>query len=82
LRTVVGKHLPTSGGLPGRPGPCGIAVRVSYLADPNLAFVCASVMEPGDFARARPHLVAMGAIAGLIDRTRVPVDALALDGGC
>jgi len=57
-------------------------VRVSYLADPNLAFVCASVMEPGDFARARPHLVAMGEIAGLIDWTRVPVDALALDGGC
>jgi hypothetical protein len=35
-----------------------------YLADPNVAFVCASVMEPGDFARARPHLVAMGEIAG------------------
>ena len=35
-----------------------------YLADPNLEFVCASVMTPADFARARPHLVAMGEIAG------------------
>jgi alkylation response protein AidB-like acyl-CoA dehydrogenase len=35
-----------------------------YLADPNLAFVCASVMRPDDLARARPHLVAMGEVAG------------------
>ena len=35
-----------------------------FLADPNLAFVCASVMRPEDFARARPHLAAMGATAG------------------
>jgi len=63
-----------------RPGPYGIAVPVStlpapdamptargtnfFLADPNLAFVCAAVMPPDDFARARPHLVAMGEIAG------------------
>lgn len=35
-----------------------------FLADPNLAFVCASVMRPDDFARAQPHLVAMGETAG------------------
>ena len=35
-----------------------------FLADPNLAFVCASVMPPDDFARARPHLMAMGETAG------------------
>ena len=35
-----------------------------YLADPNLAFVCATVMQPDDLARARPHLVAMGEVAG------------------
>ena len=35
-----------------------------FLADPNLAFVCASVMRPDDFARARPHLMAMGETAG------------------
>jgi alkylation response protein AidB-like acyl-CoA dehydrogenase len=35
-----------------------------YLADPNLAFVCAAVMRPEDFERARPHLVAMGEVAG------------------
>src|SRR5688572_6755795 len=35
-----------------------------YLADPNLEFVCAGVMAPVDFARARPHLLAMGEVAG------------------
>jgi alkylation response protein AidB-like acyl-CoA dehydrogenase len=35
-----------------------------YLADPNLAFVCTTVMRPEDFERARPHLVAMGEVAG------------------
>jgi alkylation response protein AidB-like acyl-CoA dehydrogenase len=35
-----------------------------YLADPNLDFVCATVMAPADLARARPHLVAMGELAG------------------
>jgi acyl-CoA dehydrogenase len=35
-----------------------------YLADPNLAFVCATVMRPEDFARARPHLQMMGETAG------------------
>ena len=35
-----------------------------FLADPNLAFVCASVMRPEDVARARPHLLAMGETAG------------------
>jgi hypothetical protein len=29
-----------------------------YLADPNLEFVCATVMTAEDLARARPHLVA------------------------
>jgi hypothetical protein len=35
-----------------------------YLADPNLAFVCATVMRPEDLERARPHLTAMGEVAG------------------
>jgi len=35
-----------------------------FLADPNLAFVCAHVMRAEDFARAQPHLVAMGETAG------------------
>ncbi|HEX2440532.1 MAG TPA: acyl-CoA dehydrogenase family protein [Methylomirabilota bacterium] len=35
-----------------------------FLADPNLAFVCTTVMADDDLARARPHLVAMGAVAG------------------
>ena len=35
-----------------------------YLADPNLEFVCREVMDPDDFARARPHLVEMGRVAG------------------
>jgi hypothetical protein len=34
-----------------------------YLADPNLAFVCASVRPADDLARARPHLIAMGRFA-------------------
>ncbi len=34
------------------------------LADPNLAFVCATVMAADDLARARPHLIAMGEMAG------------------
>src|SRR3989338_7248279 len=35
-----------------------------YLADPNLEFVCSTVMDPATLARARPHLVALGAVAG------------------
>jgi acyl-CoA dehydrogenase len=35
-----------------------------YLADPNLEFLCSSVMDAATFARARPHLVEMGAVAG------------------
>jgi acyl-CoA dehydrogenase len=35
-----------------------------YLADPNLELVCRQVMAPEDFARARPHLVEMGRVAG------------------
>ncbi len=35
-----------------------------YVADPNLEFVCSTVMEPDVLARARPLLVEMGAVAG------------------
>ena len=35
-----------------------------FLADPNLQFVCSTVMDPATFERARPHLVEMGALAG------------------
>jgi len=35
-----------------------------YRADPNLEFVCSTVMDAETFARARPHLVAMGQVAG------------------
>jgi alkylation response protein AidB-like acyl-CoA dehydrogenase len=35
-----------------------------YVADPNLEFVCSTVMEPDVFARARPLLVELGAVAG------------------
>jgi alkylation response protein AidB-like acyl-CoA dehydrogenase len=35
-----------------------------YLADPNLDFVCSTVMDPDDLARARPRLVELGALAG------------------
>jgi alkylation response protein AidB-like acyl-CoA dehydrogenase len=35
-----------------------------FRADPNLAFVCASVMAPDVLDRARPELDAMGAVAG------------------
>ena len=35
-----------------------------FTADPNLQFVCTTVMEPDVLARARPHLVELGALAG------------------
>jgi alkylation response protein AidB-like acyl-CoA dehydrogenase len=35
-----------------------------YVADPNLEFVCSTVMEPDVFARARPLLLELGAVAG------------------
>ena len=35
-----------------------------FLEDPNLAFVCSTVMDAAALERARPHLVALGAIAG------------------
>src|SRR6266850_3804061 len=44
-----------------------------YVADPNLEFVCSTVMEPDVLARARPLLVEMGAVAG------GELDALAAD---
>ena len=44
-----------------------------FRADPNLAFVCESVMAPDVLERARPELDAMGAVAG------DELDALAAD---
>ena len=35
-----------------------------YLEDANLAFVCSSVMDAVTLERARPHLAALGAVAG------------------
>jgi alkylation response protein AidB-like acyl-CoA dehydrogenase len=35
-----------------------------YLQDPNLEFVCSTVMDAATLARARPHLVELGAVAG------------------
>jgi acyl-CoA dehydrogenase len=35
-----------------------------YTVDLNLEFVCSTVMEPDVLARARPHLVDLGAVAG------------------
>src|SRR2546426_783357 len=35
-----------------------------YVADPNLEFLCSTVMEPDVLARARPLLVELGAVAG------------------
>jgi len=35
-----------------------------YLADPNLEFVCSTVMNAATLEQARPHLVEMGAVAG------------------
>jgi alkylation response protein AidB-like acyl-CoA dehydrogenase len=44
-----------------------------YVADPNLEYVCSTVMEPDVLARARPLLLEMGAVAG------DELDALAAD---
>ncbi|HXU88889.1 MAG TPA: acyl-CoA dehydrogenase family protein [Methylomirabilota bacterium] len=44
-----------------------------YAADPNLEFVCSTVMEADVLARARPHLTELGAVAG------GELDALAAD---
>ena len=63
-----------------------------YLADPNRAFVGATVMAADDLARARPHLIAMGGVAGgepdadawlpaLVDWTTGPAEALAEPAG-
>jgi alkylation response protein AidB-like acyl-CoA dehydrogenase len=35
-----------------------------YLEDPNLEFVCSTLLPPDDLARARPHLLELGAVAG------------------
>src|SRR3989338_668649 len=35
-----------------------------YLEDPNLEFVCSTLMDGPTLERARPHLVALGAVAG------------------
>jgi hypothetical protein len=48
-----------------------------YLADPNLEFVCATVMTAEELARARPHLVAMGEVAsGELDTLAAVADEL------
>jgi alkylation response protein AidB-like acyl-CoA dehydrogenase len=44
-----------------------------YIADPNLEYVCSTVMEPDVLVRARPLLLEMGAVAG------DELDALAAD---
>jgi len=44
-----------------------------YLVDPNLEFVCSTVMEPGTLERARPRLLEMGEVAGGV------LDALAAE---
>jgi hypothetical protein len=49
-----------------------------YLVDPNLAFVCATVMRSDDFAHARPQLAALPA---LVDWTPIPAEALAEPAG-
>jgi len=46
-----------------------------YLADPNLEFVCSTIMELDAFARVRPRLVDMGAVTGH------ELDALAAEAG-
>ena len=35
-----------------------------YTADPNVEFVCSTVLDPAMLERARPHLVEMGRVAG------------------
>ena len=35
-----------------------------FLEDPNLQFLCEAVMGAEVFERARPHLIAMGEVAG------------------
>jgi len=46
-----------------------------YQADPNLEFVCSTVLAPAVFARARPHLSEMGAVAGgELDRLAAEAD--------
>ena len=35
-----------------------------YATDPNLEFVCSTVLGPAELERARPHLAAMGRVAG------------------
>ena len=35
-----------------------------HATDPNLEFVCSTVLGPAELERARPHLAAMGRVAG------------------
>lgn len=54
---------------PRRPEPAQDAMPTTrglnfYLEDPNLEFVCSTLMPPEALARARPLLVEMGAVAG------------------
>ncbi|HXG04684.1 MAG TPA: acyl-CoA dehydrogenase family protein [Candidatus Binatia bacterium] len=46
-----------------------------YLEDPNLEFVCSTLLDEADLARARPHLVELGALAGdRLDRLAAEAD--------
>ena len=52
---------PASSAQDAMPGTRGVNF---YTADPNLEFVCSTVMEADVLERARPHLVDLGAVAG------------------
>ena len=52
---------PTAPAQDAMPGTRGLNF---YTADPNLEFVCSTVMEPDVLERAHPRLVELGAVAG------------------
>ncbi len=46
-----------------------------YREDPNLEFLCSTLLDEADLARARPHLVELGALAGdRLDRLAAEAD--------
>ena len=63
-----------------RPAPAPDAMPTTrglnfYLEDPNLEFVCSTLLDEADLARARPHLVELGALAGdRLDRLAAEAD--------
>jgi alkylation response protein AidB-like acyl-CoA dehydrogenase len=65
--TAAGRPLPVQDAMPTTRG------LNFYLEDPNLAFVCSTLMDAATLERARPHLVELGRIAG------DELDALAAD---